>query len=72
MKKGSTNKVKKTKKMLCSLNTKPKGSIFQNDDVQVSIDCIAQLNRYINDAQLGLCLLQYDEDKLSNCSKFKK
>ena len=60
--------------MFRSLNTKSKESTFQNDDVQVSIDCITQLNRYTSmyDAQLGLRPLHYDQDKLTTPKNSEK
>jgi len=56
-KKGYLEKRRRRKDMFRGLSVKP-ASTFHSNENQVSIDCIAQLNRYINDAQSGVCPLQ--------------
>ena len=60
---------KKTKDMFRGLSVKPASTIYKNDN-QLSIDCIAQLNRYINDAQSGVCPLQDDDGNFNDPLKF--
>ena len=55
--------------MFRGLSMKP-ASTFHRNDNQVSIDCIAQLNRYINDAQSGVCPLQDDDENFNDPLKF--
>jgi len=56
--------------MFRGLNTKSKASTFHSDDDQVIIDCIAQLNRYINDAESGICPLQDDDENFNDSLMF--
>ncbi len=65
-KKRATNKGKKTKDMFRGLNSNSKASMLQSDDNQVHIDCIAQLNRYIIDAESGMCPLHDDDDNFND------
>jgi len=62
-------KAKKTKDRFRGLSVKP-ASTFHSNDNQVSSDCIAQLNRYINDAQSGVCPLQDDDENFNDPLKF--
>jgi len=64
-KKRLSERAKKTKDMFRGLSAKP-ASTYHCSDNQVSIDCIAQLNRFINDAQSGVCPLQDDDGNFND------